>query len=191
HPQDHGPRRELGQRGLVGDIGLERLGRGGSRRLVGHGCLRSACSTNGMSLDGSDPTHRARPRSIGSTLAVRPPRALSPCLGRRPVPVRAPEGGGFRQYAMDRPPVDPPISDLAQQPDSYDQRAVRTKGRFDLALEYGRDRYLLQDNMGAKVLVMPVREFQVEFDDVARTLGGKEVQVVGLFRSAGGGGGGG
>jgi hypothetical protein len=113
--------------------------------------------------------------------------SLALLLGARPVASPAQEG--FSQYDMYGPPVDVTISDLAQQPDSYDQRAVRTKGRFDLALEYGRDRYLLQDNMGARVLVQPVREFQVEFDDIARTLGGKEVQVVGLFRSAGGGGG--
>jgi hypothetical protein len=96
---------------------------------------------------------------------------------------------GYSRYDMYGPPVDVTISDLGQQPDSYDQRAVRTKGRFELALEYGRDRYLLQDNMGSRVLIQPVPDFAVEFDNLSRTLGGQEVQVVGLFRSAGGGGG--
>jgi Bacterial Ig-like domain len=99
------------------------------------------------------------------------------------------EGQGFSQYDMYGDPVDVTVSDLAQTPDSYDERAVRTKGRFELALEYGRDRYMLQDTFGSRVLIMPVREFQVEFDDLARTLGGQEVQVVGLFRSGGGGSG--
>ncbi len=75
-------------------------------------------------------------------------------------------------------PVDVTITDLVQTPSAYENRAVRTKGRFSLE---GLSIYTLQDSFGSKILVAPVNEIGAEFDNEARRLFGLEVEVTGVF----------
>jgi hypothetical protein len=78
-------------------------------------------------------------------------------------------------------PVDVSISDLVQNPDSYEGKAVRTRGRLNMDAQ-GRQRfYALKNNFGESVLVSPVNEIAIEFDaEVLKMLGG-EADVTGVF----------
>jgi hypothetical protein len=75
-------------------------------------------------------------------------------------------------------PVDVTITDLVQSPISYENRSVRTRGRLGME---GLSTYSMQDGFGARVLIVPVSEIAGEFQDVARTSLGREVEVTGVF----------
>ena len=60
--------------------------------------------------------------------------------------------------------VDVNIQSLADQPSSYDGRAVRVKGIFELGSMIGQRSYILKDNFAAQVLIAPVREIEGSFE---------------------------
>ncbi len=94
-------------------------------------------------------------------------------------------GGGASYRQLYGEPVRVSLWDLAQSPESYDGRAVRTRGRLELSFGSaggsGR-RFALRDSAGAAADMVPVPELQgvTEFD-TSRMLG-HDVDVTGVFR---------
>ena len=80
--------------------------------------------------------------------------------------------------------VDVNIQSLADSPSSYDGRAVRVKGVFELGSMIGRRSYILKDNFAAQVLIYPVREIEGSFDQEALHMTGKQVEITGVFQEA-------
>ena len=148
HAQDHRPRRELGDVRRVGDVGLERGG-GGRRRPSRHGPCVPPLGCVGPAWSCRDRADRASarrgPASIDAptldpavpaaayTGAMRSARARPSVLRRAGLapaspPSSAPAQGDSRYEAMYGTPVDVELDDLAPDPGSYDDRAVRTHG---------------------------------------------------------------
>ncbi len=97
--------------------------------------------------------------------------------------VCAQSGQPMNRYEMQYgEPVDVTITDLVQSSGSYENRAVRTKGRLNFE---GLSTYTLQDNFGAKILATPVSEMATEFESQARSMFGTEVEVTGVFLRGG------
>jgi hypothetical protein len=100
--------------------------------------------------------------------------------------------GASRYKTLYGEPVRVSLWDLAQSPESYETRAVRTKGRLEpsFAAGAGGGRFVLRDfAVGVAVDAVPVPEIgHLTAADVGRMLG-SEVEVVGLFRSYGASGG--
>jgi hypothetical protein len=96
-------------------------------------------------------------------------------------------GGGSRYEAMFGAPVDVTLDDLVQSPTSYQDRAVRTKGRVELDMAAGSSRaYLLRGAlMGGGVRLYPMREIAGDWEQEASRLIGSEVEVTGVFRTDG------
>lgn len=80
------------------------------------------------------------------------------------------------------PPIDVSLTDLMLSPESYDGRAVRTRGRLELGSALGA--YMLRDAGATSVDLVPVPEMAGDVDSMLRELLGREVRVVGAFRSA-------
>src|SRR4029453_6959975 len=83
-------------------------------------------------------------------------------------------------------PADVLISDLAQGPSSYYDQLIRTKGRLNTEAGLSRN-YLLQDDFGNTVRIIPSSEVGMEFDERAHKLIGRSLEVVGIFRQLSGG----
>ena len=114
-------------------------------------------------------------------------------LGAALVFLAAPLAPAQTRYDMYGDPVDVSVSDLANHPESYDGRALRVKGKFELGATIGQRTYFLQDSFAARVGIIPVREIEGSFEAEARTYTGKTVEVTGVFqanRDASGGAGG-
>jgi hypothetical protein len=77
-------------------------------------------------------------------------------------------------------PVDVTLSDLLQSPESYEGRAIKTRGKLDLGMSL-RHSYILRDNFGTGVSLVAVPEVDDAFEAEARTWIGREVQVTGVF----------
>lgn len=97
-------------------------------------------------------------------------------------------GGSSRYESLYGPAVDVSLWDLAQNPESYDERVVRTKGRFDVDFGSGRSgerAYVLREAAGsAAVIAVPVRELRAAMDTEINRLLGQPVNVTGLFRTS-------
>ena len=78
--------------------------------------------------------------------------------------------------------VDVNLQSLADMPSSYDGRAVRVKGTFELGSTIGRRTYILKDNFTAQVLIYPVREIEGSFEQEALRMMGKQVELTGVFQ---------
>ncbi len=87
------------------------------------------------------------------------------------------------RYDMYGDPIDVSVQSLADNPESYDGRAVRVKGRFDLASNLSQRSYLLRDGILAQVLIYPVQEIAGQFEDQALKYSGREVEVKGVFKA--------
>lgn len=95
--------------------------------------------------------------------------------------------GASRYKTLYGEPVRVSLWDLAQSPEAYENRAVKTKGRLEPAFTAGVGRsFLLRDlSGGVAVDAVPVPEIgSLTESDLGRLLGG-EVELVGLFRSYG------
>ena len=79
-------------------------------------------------------------------------------------------------------PVEVSVDDLAQQPESYVGRAVRTHGQLELSMEVGQTRrgYLMRGLL-YRIIVAPVPDIQSEFEQQAMQLLGRDVEVTGVF----------
>jgi len=82
------------------------------------------------------------------------------------------------------PVVDVSLTDLAFNPEAYDSRAVRVKGRVNIQGITGES-FELEDG-GAKILVFPL--YRGMNEDKITMLGGQIIEVTGLFRAQTGGG---
>ena len=86
-------------------------------------------------------------------------------------------------------PVDVPLDDLIQSSGQYERRAVRTRGRLDLATTISSGaggRYALRGNFGTAVRIVPVSNVSTEFEHLARNWLGHEIEVTGVLVVAGG-----
>jgi len=90
---------------------------------------------------------------------------------------------GYDYEARYGKPVDVSITDLVFNPDSYRDRAVRTRGRLDLGASGSRN-YQLQDSLSAAVRIFPLPEVAANFESEAPTMLGQDVQVTGVFQVA-------
>jgi len=71
------------------------------------------------------------------------------------------------------------LDTLLQMPESYVGKAVRTRGQLDLTPATTRLTYSLRGTFGERLIIVPVREAESEFERQARTWVGKEVEVTG------------
>jgi hypothetical protein len=96
--------------------------------------------------------------------------------------------GSSRYESIYGPPVDVSLWDLAQNPESYDERVVRTKGRIDIDFGTGRSgerSYVLREAAGsAAVIAAPVQELRAWMETEVNRLLGQPVNVTGLFRAS-------
>jgi hypothetical protein len=92
------------------------------------------------------------------------------------------EGNASRYESMYGTPVEVSVDDLAQQPESYAGRAVRTHGQLELSMEPGQSRrgYLMRGYL-YKIIVAPVTDIQSEFESQAMQLMGRDLEVTGVF----------
>lgn len=96
-------------------------------------------------------------------------------------PARAQISSGYDYEARYGKPVDVSITDLVFSPDSYQDRAVRTRGRLELGPSGFRS-YLLQDSLMASLQIFPMGEVAPNFESQAPSMMGQEVQVTGVFQ---------
>lgn len=85
------------------------------------------------------------------------------------------------------PVVDVSLTDLAFNPEAYDSRAIRVKGRVNIQGITGES-FELEDG-GAKILVFPL--YRGMNEDRITMLGGQIIEITGLFTAQTGGGPGG
>lgn len=89
--------------------------------------------------------------------------------------------GEISRYEMQfGKPVDVTLSDLVQNPESYEGRAVKTRGKLDMGTSLRRS-YILRDTFGSGATLVAVPEVDDAFNADARTWIGREVQVTGVF----------
>src|SRR6185369_313116 len=81
-------------------------------------------------------------------------------------------------------PVDVSITDLAQNPDAYIDRAVRTRGRLEL-LPGVRNSYSMRDSFGATVQILPVEEIRGHFESEAMGIMGRDIDITGVVKAGG------
>ena len=87
---------------------------------------------------------------------------------------------GINEYEMQYgEPIDVTIEALVQMPESYYERAVRVSGRLDMLNAVGERAWALGD-LGARVVVVPLRVVAARFEDDARTWIGREIEITGV-----------
>jgi hypothetical protein len=89
-------------------------------------------------------------------------------------------GAQVNEYEMQYgKPIEVALDTLLQMPEQYAGKAVRTRGQLDMTPGTSRLTYSLRGTFGERMLVVPVREAENEFERQARTWVGKEVEVTG------------
>lgn len=99
-------------------------------------------------------------------------------------PARAQISSGYDYEARYGKPVDVSITDLVNAPESYHDRAVRTRGRLNLGSSGFRN-YELQDGLTVSVRIFPVGEVAPNFESEAPGMVGRDVQITGVFQMEG------
>jgi hypothetical protein len=84
-----------------------------------------------------------------------------------------------RQYGR---PVDVELDSLIQMPESYENRAVRTRGRLDMLPGLNQRNWALGE-LGGHVLIVPVPDLRNHFEREARTWGGREIEISGVVEA--------
>jgi len=88
---------------------------------------------------------------------------------------------GFSRYEqLYGDPVDVGLEDLVQTPEAYLGRAVRTRGRLELATSFRGRQYALRSTFGGQALIFPVPDIEFEFEREAMTWLSREVEVTGV-----------
>lgn len=77
--------------------------------------------------------------------------------------------------------VEVSLDDILQMPESYQDRAVRTRGELDVLPSTGRIQYALRGTFGGYLYLYPTAEAGQNWESDARTWGGKEVEVTGAI----------
>jgi hypothetical protein len=93
-----------------------------------------------------------------------------------PSPLRAQDYQG--QYGST---VEVSLDDLLQMPESYVNKAVRTRGELEMLPSVRGQRYTLRSTFGRRVVLMPDSQAASEFELRAPRWMGREVEVTGLF----------
>jgi hypothetical protein len=76
-------------------------------------------------------------------------------------------------------PEDVDLHDIAFNPESYSDKAVRVKGTLERGM--GTDEvYQLRSSFGERARIIPINEIAVEFENVARSNLGEEFQITGV-----------
>jgi hypothetical protein len=92
---------------------------------------------------------------------------------------------GFNRYEqLYGDPIDVGLDDLVEMPESYIGRAIRTKGRLELATRSQARQYALRSTFGRQAWIFPVPDVEFEFEQGAMTWLGKEVEVTGVVGRA-------
>jgi hypothetical protein len=95
------------------------------------------------------------------------------------------QGGDVSRYQMMYgDPVQVSLDDLVQEAGSYANRAIRTKGRLDMAPGVGRA-YTLRSTFGQAVRIMPVPEVDSAFEEEAPRMIGEQIEVTGVVVTSG------
>jgi len=82
--------------------------------------------------------------------------------------------------------VEVSLDSLLQMPESYEGRAVRTRGTLEFVPGRGAGSYLLRGTLGGRLYLFPVPEVAYQFEQQARLWVGREVEVTGgVNRGAG------
>ncbi|HUL76578.1 MAG TPA: Ig-like domain-containing protein [Vicinamibacteria bacterium] len=114
---------------------------------------------------------RPRPRVA---FLVFPPLAL---LAGSPAPAVAQTNDYETRYGQT---VEVSVDNLLQMPESYVDKAVRTRGRLDLVpTSSTRLTYGIRGTFGGYLYLFPMPEVEMDFETEMRRSGGKEVEVTG------------
>ncbi len=103
---------------------------------------------------------------------------LPPLLLAAPPPARAQADEYESRYGAT---VAVSLDDLLQMPESYLNKAVRTRGQLDMMPSMSSQRYSLRGTFGGRVFLSPMAEAASEFEAQAPRWLGREVEVTGLF----------
>lgn len=103
---------------------------------------------------------------------------LPPLLLAAPRPARAQADEYQARYGST---VAVSLDDLLQMPESYFNKAVRTRGQLDMLPSMSSQRYSLRGTFGGRVFLSPMAEAANEFEAQAPRWLGREVEVTGLF----------
>ncbi len=93
-------------------------------------------------------------------------------------------GTADRYTALYGEPVDVSIEDLVQGGQSYQHRAIRTRGRLETTGTSGGLMYYLRGGFSGRVLLLPVDEIAFEFKQQALRWLGEEVEVTGVYNTS-------
>jgi len=102
-------------------------------------------------------------------------------------PARAQVGFGqdiSRYQALYGDPVEVALEDLVMESSTYQDRAVRTRGRLDFASAQRGRSYSLRSTFGHHVGLYPVSEIAGAFEQDAPRMLGQIVEVTGVFRAS-------
>ena len=77
------------------------------------------------------------------------------------------------------PPVDVSVDDILQMPESYEEKAVRTRGTLEWE---GRETWTMRGTFGGRLRVIPVPDIAVHFEDEAKQWMGRELEITGVVR---------
>jgi Big-like domain-containing protein len=75
--------------------------------------------------------------------------------------------------------VEVSVDDILSMPESYVDRAVKTRGELEMVPSTGRVQYALRSTFGDHLYLYPTAEAGQDWERDARTWGGKEVEVTG------------
>ena len=108
-----------------------------------------------------------------ATRAVLPVLALAAGLSR---PAAAQVSEYEMQYGKT---IEVALDTLIQMPESYVGKAVRTRGQLDITPGTTRQTYSLRGTFGERLLIVPAPQTENDFERLARTWVGREVEVTG------------
>jgi hypothetical protein len=115
---------------------------------------------------------------------VRPPRrsplALLPAAALLVLGAVPPAAAQISDYEMRYgQTVEVALDTILQMPESYVDKSVRTRGQLDLVPGQTQIVYGLRGTFGGRLILMPVSQAAMDWEQLARTWAGKEVEVTG------------
>jgi hypothetical protein len=127
----------------------------------------------------------ARARSLYWDMAhprVRPPSTVLLAAVLVAAAVAAPATAQVSDYEMQYGQVvEVALDTILSMPESYVNKAVRTRGELDMLPGSLRVTYCLRGTFGARLVLTPTAEAGMNWEDLARTWVGKEVEVTGAI----------
>jgi hypothetical protein len=95
------------------------------------------------------------------------------------------QGGAVGRYeAIYGRPVNVSVDDLLRGDFGHDGGSVRTTGRLDYGNTGNERVFALAGSFGGRLLILPVSEVAFDFDSLARTWLGGQVEVTGVFHGS-------